>query len=97
VPYYDKDGNKYIYSFSSETLKGVYTDVHTGETFENEYCFVDDNGYFVYDSECSFAKLENSQIYNNYVDDNGNNYFWASSVYWNENGNLFDSYNTQIN
>lgn len=92
VPYYDKDLNKYAYSFDSQLLKGFYTNLSTGEKFENEYCFVDENGYLVYliDQELSEHKYENG--FKIYTDSNRNKYFWASSVTWDKNGNMYNSH-----
>lgn len=92
VPYYDTDGNKYSYSFDSSTQKGTYTNVSTGEAFENEYSFVDENGYFVYDKEHSFIEQKDVKNVKTYKDATGQIYYWASGVSWDENGNLLDSY-----
>lgn len=92
VPYYDKDGNKYVYFFDSNTSKGTYTNIKTGESFDNEYSFVDENGYFVYDAKHSFKKDENITNAKAYRNSNGDLYYWASSVFWDENGNILDSY-----
>lgn len=96
VPYYDEDGNKYAYSFDSDSLKGYYTNVETKETFDNEYSFVDENGYFVYDSEHSFVKNDDVDNVEKYIDLLGNTYYWASGISWNEEGNLLDSDGTII-
>ncbi len=92
VPYYDKDENKYIYSFNSETNEGFYTNISTKEIFDNEYCFVDEDGYFVYDNEHSFIKQESIENVRTYTDSLGNIYYWASGVSWNKNGELLDSF-----
>lgn len=84
VPYYDKDGNKYFYTFDSNTQKSFYTNISTKETFDNEYCFVDEKGYFVFDKEHSFTEIENKI----YTDLKGKKYYWASGIYWNKDGKL---------
>ncbi|MDE6469522.1 MAG: hypothetical protein K2L19_00685 [Eubacterium sp.] len=94
VPYIDEQGNKYYYSFND--LKGTYTNVITGEAFENEYCFVDENGYFVYDNAHSFVKQEESEYSYQYKDDDGTIYYWASGVTWDENGNMHDAFDKVI-
>lgn len=91
VPYVDKDGNKYNYSFDSSVQKGYYTNVVTKEKFDNDYSFVDEEGYYVYDSSHSFVKQENAEYNNQYMDENGNIYYWASGITWDEQGRLHDS------
>lgn len=90
VPYYDSDGNKYFYSFDSNTQKGTYTNISTRETFENEYSFVDENGYFVYDKEHSFKNQKDIENVKTYKDSSGKTYYWASGVSWDKNGNLLN-------
>lgn len=92
VPYFDENGNKYVYSFDSSSLKGCYTNVSTGETFDNEYSFVDENGYFVYDREHNFVKQEKQDEMAIYTDSSGKMYYWASSVSWDKAGNILDSF-----
>lgn len=87
VPYYDKDNNKYVYSFSSENQQGYYTNLKTKQKYDNELCFVDAEGYFVYDKALSFKKINNEYLYE---DENGNSYYWASSVSWDEDGNMLN-------
>ena len=96
IPYYDKNNNKYIYSFNSETNKGFYTNYSTKEMLDNEYCFVDEIGYFVYDNEHSFIKQESIENVRAYTDSLGNIYYWASGVSWNKNGELLDSFGNII-
>ncbi len=88
VPYYDKEGNKYRYSFDSDTQKGTYTNLSTGEVYENEYSFVDKNSYFIYDREYSFTEHKDEQGKKTYTDKKGNVYLWASSVSWDKEGNI---------
>ena len=96
VPYYDRDLNKYRYSFDSNTLKGSYTNVNTGEVFENEYCFVDEDGYLVYDNEHSFTGEKNEDGFDVYTSPDGSIYYWASSISWDKDGNLLDSFGKVI-
>ena len=92
VPYYDADGNKYFYSFDSDSLKGSYTNVVNGEVYENEYSFVDENGYLVCDKSHSFVEQKDIENVKAYKDLNGEIYYWASGISWNEKGQLLDSY-----
>lgn len=92
VPYYDKDGNKYVYFFDSNASKGTYTNIKTGESFDNEYSFVDKNGYFVYDESHSFVRDTSAENVRTYYDEKENVYYFASGVFWDKDGNLLDSY-----
>lgn len=85
APYYDINGNKYYYSFNSSSQKGSYKNINTNRAFENEYSFVDENGYLVYDENHEFKQEPNSNVYR---DSKGKFYYWASAVTWNENGEL---------
>lgn len=92
VPYYDRDLNKYMYSFDSNTQKGSYTNVNTGEVLENEYCFVDEDGYLVYYKEHNFTGEKNEDGFDVYTSQDGSTYYWASSISWDKDGNLLDSF-----
>lgn len=96
IPYFDADGNKYCYSFDSDTMKGSYTNLATDESYDNDYCFVDEKGYLVYDDKQEFVKQEDAEYSSQYKDSNGKIYYWASSVTWDENGNMHDSYDNVI-
>lgn len=93
VPYYDREGNKYSYSFNSNTLKGTYTNVATGEGFDNEHSFVDADGYFVYDDNNEFVRQEDGEYHFQYIGGDGQIYYWASDMHWDENAYLCDSNN----
>lgn len=96
VPYYDRDLNKYRYSFDSNTQKGSYTNVNTGEALDNEFCFVDQDGYLVYDKEHTFTGEKNENGFEIYTAPDGETYYWASSVFWDKDGNLLDSFGKVI-
>lgn len=96
VPYFDENGNKYSYSFDSSSQKGCYTNINTGKIFDNEYSFVDENGYFVYDKKHNFTKQVNSDEMITYIDSSGKVYYRASSVSWDKDGNLLDSLGKSI-
>lgn len=91
VPFYDKNLNKYAYSFDSDQQKGFYTNILTGEKLENEYCFVDEDGYLVYDENHAFTMYENDEGIKTYTDSDGKTYFWASGIHWDQAGNMLDS------
>lgn len=94
VPYYDENLNKYLYSFDSNLQKGFYTNISTGEKFENEYCFVDKEGYLVYDKDHVFTEIKNENGTKIYSYISGEIYFWASGIFWDKNGNMIDSFGT---
>ncbi len=96
VPYYDSKGNRYKYVFDSASLKGWYINVSTGEAFENVYCFVDENGFFVYDSNHSFVEQDDIKNVRAYMGPDGETYYLASGIFWNENGELLDSFGKVI-
>ncbi len=96
VPYYDKKGNKYLYSFDSKSQKGYYTNISTQKTYENEYSFVDEDGYFVHDEEHNFERQEDIENVRTYKDSSGKIYYWASNISWDKDGNLLDIYGKTI-
>lgn len=96
VPYYDKEGNKYLYSFDANEQKGYYTNLSTQEIYENEYSFVDEDGYLVYDEEHNFERQENIENVRTYKDSSGKTYYWASNISWDKDGNLLDIYGKTI-
>lgn len=96
IPYFDVEGNKYYYSFNSKIQKGFYTKFLTGEIFENEYSFVDENGYFVYDKGHNFIEQKDIKNVKTYKDSSGKIYYWASGISWDKKGNLLDSFGNII-
>ena len=58
------------------------------KSYDNTYSFVDENGYFVYDENKEFKRIDNSSDVMEYVSPDGEHYFFASSVSWNSDGNL---------
>lgn len=96
VPYFDAKGNKYLYSFDSSTQKGTYINVNTKDAFDNEYSFVDESGYFIYDNNQEFEQIEEITNAIEYKDSNGKIYYWASGVSWNEKGELMNSFGERI-
>lgn len=92
VVYYDEQGNTYTYdedeySFESEDDIDYYDD----------YCYVDENGYFCIDmtavdslGEEESITFDEDTLY--YSDSDGKLYYWACEVSWDKDGNLVDSY-----
>lgn len=88
VPFFDKNGDKYAFSFDSNELKGYFTNLKTKEVFDSENSYVDKDGYFVYDKSKSFVKNESNNGKTTYKDSSNNVYYKANSVYWNKDGKL---------
>ncbi len=92
VVYYDEQGNTYTYDedeFSFETANDI-------EYYE-DYCYVDENGYFCIDMTAVNSSGEEESITFDedtlyYSDSNGKSYYWACEVSWDKDGNLVDSY-----
>lgn len=86
VPYFDKDNNKYYYSFDADENAGYYINIETGKALENEYCFIDDEGYLIYSNDNSLVLADNNTY--KYKDNDGNTLYWASSIEFDENGKI---------
>ena len=89
VPLYDREGN--VYSYESEWIvAGNYIDQNNNQ-FSDDYCYLDSDGYLVY-NETEFMPCENCWC-NYYCDSDGNKYYQLDgfSIYWDENGNIFES------
>lgn len=97
IPYYDSDGNKLYYSLDVQTQEGIYTDINSKKIFDNEYSFVDEKGCFVYDEGHNFEQVKDITNVKTYKDSNGKIYYSASSISWNEKGELLDSFGKVIN
>lgn len=88
VPYYDRLGNKYIFSFDTVTQKGSYMNLSTSKKYDSEYSYVDKSGFFVYDSENSLVLKNDDAKLKTYTDKSGNIYYKAYSVIWNGQGKM---------
>ncbi len=88
VPMYDIDGNKYFYTFDSSVQQGFYTNVKTKKLYDNQYSFINKNGYLVYDENNEFKRIDNSSDVMEYISPDGELYYFASSVSWDSDGNL---------
>ena len=85
VDIYDKDGNAYQYYLNEETYEAFYVNKETGEKFDDYMCYVDEEGCFFYDEN---EELSDTDDLISQVDADGNKYYYANSVYWDEDGNL---------
>ena len=90
VPFYDRDGNVYLFRQTKENKKIVqwYENKATGEKLDSKKCFVDRDGYFVYDAKGEFTLSEDHLIA---TDKDGNQYSPASIVIWGKEGNMISS------
>ena len=87
VPLYDHEGN--VYSFESEwIIAGNYIDQNNNQ-FNEDYCYLDSDGYFVYNE--NLIPCEECWC-NYYYDNDGNKYYQLDGfvIYWDEDGNIFE-------
>lgn len=87
VPLYDREGNKYYYKTVS-IGKREYVD-QDGNRFDIGYCYLDKDGYFVYDKENSFTECEDDYYYSR--DNEGNLCFQLDYgiVHWEKDGEVY--------
>lgn len=78
---FDEDGNT-IY-------KGYYLD-GSGRKLDAEYCFVNEDGVFVYNKDLEHEENDEAVFYyeSPYTDGEGNNYYPATLASWNSDGEL---------
>ena len=106
---YGENGEKYIYL--EEELEDLYFSYYVdenGKKYESTNCYVNEDGFFVYNEELellcdddpdyndAFSEDENDtyMYYENpYVDENGDLYYWAEEAIWNEKGELITAEN----
>lgn len=91
VLYYDKDGATYTYDDDDYWFVG-----ETGARYDYAYCYVDSDGYFIYDAagyENDYnAVITYDEITDSYYDKDGNIYYYADEVSWNSKGVMVDNY-----
>lgn len=85
VKFYDKNGDVYLLSIGEDYMPD-YINQSTGEKYNGFDCYVDEDGYFVYDSTASF-KLKSGTM-STYNDANGNTYYQIASVEWDSSGKM---------
>lgn len=92
VLYYDRNGESYIY----EENKYSFESSETGKIYDYIYCFVDEDGYFVFDAAGAENDYNSTIIFDetigDYCDEDGNIYYYADEVSWDSEGNLVDNY-----
>lgn len=86
VPLYDRDGNTYQYDFKDFDI--CYTD-EDGNSYTSGQCYIDGEGFFVYDEDDEFVNVSESMDY--YKDAEGNIYYSVALLpaYWSEDGDVF--------
>lgn len=85
VLFYDREGNTYNCIQDTENFETYYVNTNTKEKLPNEKCFVDSEGYFVFDEKGEISLDDNLLTAK---DKNGNKYCVASVVIWNEDGEM---------
>lgn len=93
VLYYDRNGNTYTYDDEDYVFESA-----DGYEFASYNCYVDEEGYFVYDKiadkDMSKAQIRYYDSTENFVDvyadREGNFYYFADVVSWNSEGKMVD-------
>lgn len=88
VPLYDREGN--VYDYESEWfVVGDYVD-QDGNRLDGNYCYLDSDGYLVYDENDTFAECQDNYEY--FFDEDGNIYYglWGNPIYMEENGDIYE-------
>lgn len=86
VPYYTENGDEYIYDYRGGS-EGLMNN-STGEFHKSEECFVDPDGYLIFDEEL-YSSLD---AYYFYAEKDNKNYYQAAFVSWDSNGNMLDKH-----
>lgn len=92
VIYYDEKGGEYLFEYRADG-EGLIN-IKTSEFHKAEECFVDENGYLIFDDS-----LYNDELfeYNISVEKDGKTYYWAAYVSWDNMGNMVDSHGMYLN
>ncbi len=91
VPFYDKNDNKYFYTFDSDKQKGFFSTIDGKIIYPSDNCYVSSNGYLVCDLENRIKlAVENDNIEkpSEYKDNEGNVYYRTVSIVWNSDGEI---------
>ena len=87
VDYYDREGNAYSYKFEKSGYDKLYIN-NTDEYLVVDLCFVDEDGYLVYDDDCSIvAKSKNCCM-----DIDGKIYIPLCDAEYDKDGNIIKEY-----
>ena len=85
VPLYDAHGN--IYTYKSAWFKvGTYTD-QNGKSYDGNYCYLNEDGYFYFDENEELRPYIDSKDY--YTDGETIYYSLFNRVYWDADGSMY--------
>ena len=94
VPLYDKNNNKYTYLRITENTFSYYVNNSTNEKLIESSCYVDENGFFFYDSSNILRPVElddnEFSIKRVFKDDKGNKYYLAYGTVFDQTGKPFN-------
>lgn len=88
VPLYDREGNTYMYE-PEWFVPGDYMDAN-GDIYENERSYLDEDGYFYYDTDGKLTFYHEDGYYRYYTDGEKLYFSLESYVYWDEDGVMYD-------
>lgn len=92
IDMYDRDGNKYVYKIDGLFDPAKYVD-EKGNEYDADRCFIDSEGWFVYDYGGSFKLDESYEQYICYrfTDGDGNKYYQLGTLTFemNEDGEIY--------
>jgi hypothetical protein len=86
LPFYDKDNNAYYYV---EDLENPYFVDSDNNQYAGLSCFIDSNGYFIYDEDGSITISDDGMTA---TDSNGTVYYPAPTVMWDVDGNAVSAF-----
>lgn len=86
VPLYDKQGNKYTHE-SAWFSAGYYID-QNGKSYDGEYCYLSEEGYFYFDENEELEPYDDSSYY--YTDGEMVYYYLFNRVYWGDDGTIYE-------
>ncbi|MGN0535048.1 MAG: hypothetical protein ACI4IR_03505 [Eubacterium sp.] len=86
VIYFTENGEEYVYEYRDDG-EGLINS-STGEFHSSEECFVDEKGFLIFDD----TLYSDMNEYSYYAEKDGETYYWAATVSWDNCGNLVDYY-----
>ncbi len=86
VPLYDKQGNTYTHK-SAWFTTGSYID-QNGKSYDGDYCYLSEDGYFYFDEKEELKPYNNSYDY--YTDGETIYYCLLHRVYWEADGTIYE-------
>jgi hypothetical protein len=86
VPLYDKQGN--MYTTKSAWFTGLYYVDENGKSYDGDYCFLSEDGYFFFDENKELQPYNDSFEY--YTDGETLYYLLFFRVYWGNDGVIYE-------